>query len=328
MSMSDLRCTVPLGKAQVGRVLPRGADASDSVAQGRAIRAQSLRPTLTALRGPPARPPRPPPRPPSCVRPVPCPRPSPSTSTATVKVRVVRRALLGDDAVRRASRPRACTSLLQRGLRVLGRRRDVLGDQRSEGARAPSRAAASMPGVEVERGDKRLEDVLERRRRVPRPPVPSSLVAQDERLGESEVARRPTRATVPATTRDLDAGQAAFGHRREAAVELLGDDEAEHRVAEELEPLVVARRDRASSTAEGCVSARCSSSRSAKRWPRICSARSQLRRRCSSVECRACARHRPATTAARRRAWRCVRRSRTSCSSRPSSSALRATFGT
>ena len=108
---------------------------------------------------------------------------------------------------------------------------------RSLEQREHDRPARLEPAVEVDGGDHRLHRVGEDRRLVasartrPRP-CPAAATARGR-------APRATSASASAFTTDgAHLGQLALGQLRVLLVDVVGDDEAEHGVAEELEPLV------------------------------------------------------------------------------------------
>ena len=149
------------------------------------------------------------------VRPLPLPMPLAVDLDLDGERAVVRRALLRDESVdgRLAARLQRAPAARTWGSRATRRRL-----RRSAGPACASTQsrAASMPGVEVERGDERLVDVLERATSVPRPPVPRSLSPDDDARRRVRVRARPGRAPRRDTTETLIRVMPPSSHRRES----------------------------------------------------------------------------------------------------------------
>ncbi len=143
----------------------------------------------------------------------------------------------GDDAIARHRNAPRLQPFLQLGLGVLGPARD-LGrlDHLAEQA-VHQRARRGQAAVEEGRADQRLERVGEDRR-AQRAAAARLAFTEAQRLGQAELERGTVQA-VFANEMGADARQVAFVGVAEAVEQQARDDQAQDRVAEELEALVV-----------------------------------------------------------------------------------------
>src|SRR5205823_3104975 len=114
-------------------------------------------------------------------------------------------------------------------------RRDALAEQAIDDARRRVPAA-----VEEHRADERLEDIRQDARLVAAAALLLALAEQDE-AADIELARDRRQPGLADDLQPRDA-EVALATARVARHQLVCDGEAEHRVADELEPLVIVER--------------------------------------------------------------------------------------
>ena len=149
----------------------------------------------------------------------------------------VRLAAGGDDPVARHRDAPRLQPFLELGLGVLGPARD-LGrlDHLAEQA-VHERSRGRQAAVEEGRADQRLERVGQDRR-AQRAAAAGLALAEAQQLGQAELERGAIQAVL-AHQVGADAGQVALVGIAEAVEQQARDDQAQDRVAEELEALVV-----------------------------------------------------------------------------------------